>query len=852
MFRCLSKRLATRNRCSRRLLAESLESRALMAANPLGVTPTDTGEFLLGRVVVTPVLFESDGSLDTNTQNWSASEIDDFLVKVGEATDWWSETLAQITDRHELEFVIDSTFATTPFETQYEPIDRSSEGFLLYGRDFLNAQGLEGVRGFQDAVYLFNHAQREKYNADWAFTIFVADASDEPDGTFASGGAFSGAFAYAGGQFIVMPSTRPASTITHEMGHIFWARDEYPGGSSWDERRGYYDTQNTNAADNPTSGFVQEISIMRGGGPLQEAYASHTSPASTLAMLGWQDSDGDGVFDLADVPLDLQAIGSFDPVTSTYRLRGSASAVPLINQNSAGNQSDITLNRISRIEYSLDDGLWQVAESPDAQVVESFDVSVSVQEFSSIRWRVIDAVTGITSEVIEGTPTTPALSSASWLGFAFLDADVDDVRDASESMLAGVTLTLASADGSPLIGGRIDAAKYGDVEIQSTNGSTLASVSQQGLETPIFSFESSLLDGKRVFKGFDNRTGEFTDAFTESLAFVAEFDSPIGDAELQITGLSPISYGRIEAYNLNGDLIQRVTSDRLLPGESTSLSITDSLGRISSIKAFGHIGSRIAISELTYGATTTLATDSEGAFRFPNLPLGTYQLSILTENVTQAPEFSTVSFDVTGAVSSLQPISIRSVDSPFYNTELAEDVNRDGSITAADALGVILDLNLHQARVIGHDEVPTLLVDVNNDGRVSALDALTVVNWLNLNDASGGGQVGGEQFGSGGAFARYGLPTRQDTNSSRDVVLAGWGDPADYGFGSASNEDQKPDRRRWSLTEDSIKSGDLRSTHSSHPDRRSERDWRGAKPAKPVDFLNPNHLGQKLKPDLST
>ncbi len=824
----------------------------MMAANPLGVTPTDTGEFLLGRVVVTPVLFESDGSLDDNTQNWSASEIDDFLVKVVEATDWWSETLAQITDRHELEFFIDSSFATTPFETQYEPIDRSSEGFLLYGRDFLDAQGLEGVRGFQDAVYLFNNAQREKYNADWAYTIFVADASDEPDGTFASGGAFSGAFAYAGGQFIVMPSTRPASTITHETGHIFWARDEYPGGSSWDERRGYYDTQNTNAADNPTPGFTQEISIMRGGGPLQEAYAAHTSPASTLAMLGWQDSDGDGVFDLADVPLDLQAIGSFDPITSTYHLRGSASAVPFINQNSAGNQSDITLNRISRIEYSLDNGPWQVAESPDAQVVDSFDVSVSVQEFNSIRWRVIDAVTGITSEVLEGTPTTPAMTSASILGFTYLDANVDDFRDAVESILAGVTLKLASADGSPLIGGNINAAEFGDVEIQNTSGATLASVSQQGLRTPIFSFASSSLDGRRVFKGFDNRTGEFTDAFTESLAFVADFDSPLGNVGLQVSGLSPISYGRIEAYDLNGDLIQRVTSDRLLPGESTRLSISDPEGRISSVKVFGHIGSRIAISEISFGATATVATGAEGTFRFPNLPLGTYQLSIVTENVTQAPEFSTISFDVTGVATVLTPISIRSVDSPFHNTELAEDVNRDGSITAADALGVILDLNLHESRVIRHDEVPTSLVDVNNDGRVSALDALTVVNWLNLNDASGGGQIGGEQFGSGAAYASSVLSMTPTTNPSRDVVLAGWGDPDVYGFGSASNVEPTPDTTRWRLKSGSFKNLAVGDTGSIHPDRYGETDWRGSRSAKQIGSLNHKKIGQPLAPDLST
>ena len=46
---------------TRRLQGEHLEDRALLTAVPLGALPTDTGEFLLGRVAVTPVFFESNG-----------------------------------------------------------------------------------------------------------------------------------------------------------------------------------------------------------------------------------------------------------------------------------------------------------------------------------------------------------------------------------------------------------------------------------------------------------------------------------------------------------------------------------------------------------------------------------------------------------------------------------------------------------------------------------------------------------------------------------------------------------------------------------------------------------------------
>ncbi len=67
---------------------------------------------------------------------------------------------------------------------------------------------------------------------------------------------------------------------------MFWARDEYAGGGSSFQRRGYYNTLNSNAADNPAPGFVQQPSIMAAGTLLDTAYLNHVSPASTLAMIG--------------------------------------------------------------------------------------------------------------------------------------------------------------------------------------------------------------------------------------------------------------------------------------------------------------------------------------------------------------------------------------------------------------------------------------------------------------------------------------------------------------------------------------------------------------------------------------
>ena len=59
----------------RKLAVESLETRRVMASLPFGAEADDTGEFMLGRVAVTPVFLESDGSIDRSTENWTQSQI---------------------------------------------------------------------------------------------------------------------------------------------------------------------------------------------------------------------------------------------------------------------------------------------------------------------------------------------------------------------------------------------------------------------------------------------------------------------------------------------------------------------------------------------------------------------------------------------------------------------------------------------------------------------------------------------------------------------------------------------------------------------------------------------------------
>ena len=56
----------------RKLAVESLETRRVMASLPFGAEADDTAEFMLGRVAVTPVFLESDGSVDAKSDHIGA------------------------------------------------------------------------------------------------------------------------------------------------------------------------------------------------------------------------------------------------------------------------------------------------------------------------------------------------------------------------------------------------------------------------------------------------------------------------------------------------------------------------------------------------------------------------------------------------------------------------------------------------------------------------------------------------------------------------------------------------------------------------------------------------------------
>jgi len=722
-----------------------------MASLPFGASPDDLGEFLLGRVAVTPVLLESNGAIDPNQLDWTAQQKSDVLRNITEGLQWWKDLLATQSSVMQLEWVIDTTFLDAPVETSYEPISRVSGDYIRWVPEFLDTVGVNNSTNLDAGIRSFNQTQRDKLDTDWSFTIFVVNS--RPNQVFAPGGRFSRAFAFAGGLYMVVPSNRPASTYTHETGHIFWARDEYQGGGNYYQNRGYYDAQNTNAIDlNPDLNFQQSISIMSSGLNLETAYNTVTTSQATLAQLGWQDSDGDGIFDVLDVPLQLDGVGRFDPTTNTYKFTGTAAAKALPNRNSSGLQNDITLNRVGRIEYRFSDNSpWLTAATPN-QYVADLNLSIPVPSGTtgSIQIRAIDPRIGITSAVYRGSVSGINLTVASGIaGFLWSDTTNDGQRQLTEPGLSGWTVQVVDANGTPRdVQTRLepDTLQNGVIASTAFAGATLRAIGMDADGTLGVTTDSRATTGTKVLIPYSPITRTFRAGWRDDDQNLRiNLDSLQSTISVDVIGIDAINFGRLEVYSASGQLLERVTSSNLSAGRFETLSITRPTADVSYAIVKGHANTRIGIDNIRFGAVLKTTTGPLGEYRLPGLAPGSYSILVSPGNGGYTPIPQTARTLATN-VASTQPTTnvnfgLFSPPSPWQNRTINSDVNGDGSVFALDVLLVINAINNHGIIVLSGSNVPTtFLVDVNGDTMLTPLDVLTVINFINSSSRAPSGE----------------------------------------------------------------------------------------------------------------
>ncbi|MCE9529054.1 MAG: hypothetical protein K8R36_23650 [Planctomycetales bacterium] len=775
---------------TRRSFVERLEDRNLLTGMPFGALPDDTAEYMLGDVYVNVVLMESDSSMapfDVSTEDWTASEKADVKTRITDGLKWWEDTLNQIQDqvpdnqgRHGLlKFTEDWTHLNTPVHTGYEPITRTSQEFANWVYDFLGNVGFNQTGNFLTDLRAYNNAQRIAHNSNWSFTIFVVDdshdmATDFDDfhdgaGRFAPGSAFSRSFAYAGGNAFVMPADRPASIVAHETGHMFWALDEYNTGSTaYQLTRGYYNTQNSNSSTNPASGFVQADSIMASGTKVDAAYAAHTSSTPSLEMIGWKDSDGDGIFDVLDVPFSLSGTGKYNSDSATFKFVGKSQVRTFTNLNPSGLKDDITINQIDRAEYKIDNGNWTTIgpEYHKYSTDLSLEIPVTVGA-SQIRIRTFDERTGVRSveyvaNLSNQKPQSPSQPGIG--GYVFSDNDGSGTWQDLESGLAGWTVHLVTSAGQPLdLHKRIEPDSYtygallnnvaapavtlsavgGDVADGNVNARNSSSVPSAG---KVF-FNNSITDSQTV------------DTWNGSRQLRIDFTPGVSEVNIKAISSGSPSVGRLEIYNGAGVLLGRYTTGVLSSGKSEVMKMVRPQGDIAYALAFGHAGTQVVLDTLEWGATSSTITDQFGYYNLAEISSGLYRVAVVPKlYYTQSfPSTPYHLIDVPDAVAGMSQLNFGFIPQlgPWRNPVNALDVNNDTFVTAIDALAGINYINTHDATLPLPPTRPDWekYYDVNNDGYVSAVDILQVINELNRPKSppptgeGGGGSIGGGGLG---------------------------------------------------------------------------------------------------------
>lgn len=747
----------------RRCLLERLEDRSLMTGMPYGALPDDTGEYMLGDVHVTVVLMESDSTMspfDVSTEDWTAGEIADVKSRVTTGLNWWKETLDAMPDVRDglLTFDIDFQYADSPVHTGYEPIRNRSNMFSTWVKDFLQPQGFDQSSNYQVNLRAFNNAQRIAHNSNWAFTIFVVDDSNDlltdfttnsggqiisdGRGRFASGGSFSQSFAFAGGIGFVMPANRPPEIVAHETGHIFWALDEY-GSSSSTLHRGYYDTSNYNAASNPADDFVQQDSIMAAGYLVENAFAAHTSSTSSLETIGWKDSDGDGIFDVLDVPFSLTGTGNFSPTNSVFHFTGNSKVRTFQNKNPtpASLQDDITINQIDQAEYSIDGGAWTVAGTYHKYETD-LDLYISIPAGAQqIKIRTADVRTGVMSdEFVANLDGRPHSSPGSGInGFVYSDGNQNSIWDSGELGLGGWAVNLVDSAGNPLnLRQKIEPNDYSSGAILNSvrPGIALSAIGDDALNSTITAGASySAPTAGNVFFVESKAQGP-VDTWSSGRQFKISFTQPITTLSIRALSSGAPTVGRLEVYNSGGQLLQRYTTDVLTAGKSEVMKISRPQEDIAYAIARGFGGTFVVLDSLEVGAESSTSTNSLGAFSLPELGSQQYYVSI-----TAKPNYILTSpgsnkYPVTvGSSQGVQNIvfSYHSIVGPWQNPENPLDVNGDHDVTAIDALNVInwINANPGLSQLAAARQIYEKFYDVNNDGFCTAGDALLVINWIN-------------------------------------------------------------------------------------------------------------------------
>lgn len=335
---------------------------------PWGAGFYDSSEFMAGDISVAVILPESTGAIDPKTESWSAAREAKVAAEIQAGLNWWvaRESLADISFTYHFYFGRTDSRA----RTNYEPISRPADpygntGTHLWVNQIMSQFGYTETTKW-DKVQHFNNDLRSQDGTDWALTFFVADSNNDPNGLFADGYF---AYMWVGGPYSVLTYDNDGYGINnmdavaaHELGHGFYANDQYASACTCNQHRGYLDYYNYNCVNSCPSNVP---SIMRGQ---VSPYATGAVDRYARGQVGIIDANNNGIIDVLEVKPSLELQTSSGNIgTTTPRIEGSARVNKVTNRNPSGPGNDLTISKIERVQYRVDGGGWVAATASDGR-----------------------------------------------------------------------------------------------------------------------------------------------------------------------------------------------------------------------------------------------------------------------------------------------------------------------------------------------------------------------------------------------------------------------------------------------------------------------------------------------------
>ena len=385
-----------------------------------GLPWSRTSDYMLGTVSVAIILPQCVGS--GCTESWTTGEIGQIGSAVQAALQWWQQKAAVAGAQVQFQ-VIPGQPLVVPVNS-VEPINVPGGNSLAMCGDEgqwitpvmtnlgFNRYPSAGV-GYLDNVRDYDNSLRQTYHTDWAFAVFVADASNDavtdfdltnpdPNKRYDGRGLFKlttcggslplpgfgvSGYGWFTGPHMVMNNVNDGygsvfmdGVAAMEIGHIFGAPDELnssdacmpPGqGKSCNDLWGYLNIANGNCryVSDPaqqTCMLNDNLSIMR----YPENYGSGSTISNTVnsytyGHIGWKDSNSNGIPDPIDT-IPTVTLNAYTPNPTSNRtpiFTGLAQDAPVHTSNP--NYTDLNINHL-RVEYRVNAGTWTAALPVDA------------------------------------------------------------------------------------------------------------------------------------------------------------------------------------------------------------------------------------------------------------------------------------------------------------------------------------------------------------------------------------------------------------------------------------------------------------------------------------------------------